>query len=387
MAKEEKTPETDFKGPVSLDAIFAATKGKTEVKKEEPPVPPITKEEIDKTTKTEPIKKEEPPVVKEEPKKEEPIAPAAPVPGEESTAFKTAQRLIELGMLEDFAIQTSEEDENGTLLSEFTEMTDDNLEEIIKIHKQEKAKEISDKFLPKGDLKEHQLKVFEILSNGGDLSEIADTPEKALERPFEGFDMDDQKRQIDVRYAELVHNKKLDHENAITIIDKEVKSGTIKDKALENFNSWRQAHSDYINGKLEEQKKAKEFKELNLKENKKVLTAKLKESGLKESVYKKVASEYAKRNENGEHALLDKLREALNSPEENHELILHLADKKLFNETFKIKASHEAHKTIVKLASGAASKGNRQTSKTQKPEVDAPWLIAAQKHNENIKNK
>ena len=98
---------------------------------------------------------------------------------------------------------------------------------------------------------------------------------------------------------------------------------------------------------LEKQKKEKEFKDLNFKENKKSLTAKLKEAGLKESVYKKVASQYGKKNDNGDYALIDKVREALDNPDDNHELILHLADKKLFNEN--LASVMTAHMSIPKL--------------------------------------
>lgn len=388
--KEEK--KTEFQGAISLDAILAATSGKTtegsgEKKqapiKEEPKKTEEIKEEVKpETTPGTPVSKEETPL-KETPK-ETPAEAAAT--STETESFKTAKKLIELGLLADFSIKTSDEDENGTPVSEFTSMTEDNLKEIVKIHKEDKDEEISSKYLPKGDLKEHQLKVFEILSNGGDLSQVAESPEKALERPFEGFDMEEQQRQIDVRYTDLVHSKGLDHESAITIIDKEVKSGKLKEKALETFDLYRSAHSQYIDDILEQQKKEKEFKDLNFRENKKSLTAKLKESGLKESVYKKVASEYGKKNDNGDYALIDKLREALDSPEENHELILHLADKKLFNETFKIKASQETQKTIVRLASGAASKSGKQSTKATDTEAKAPWLVAAKIHNENNKN-
>ena len=239
-------------------------------------------------------------------------------------------------MLKDFEIQDPENEEGSIMVSEFKQMTDANLEELIQLNKQEREDNISSNYISKEGLKEHQLKVIEILQNGGDLSQIAETPDRAFERPFEGFDMDDQKRQIDVIYTDLVSGKGLDHDSAISLIDSKVKKGTLEKEAKEVFDLYRNAHAKYIDDMLEEQRKEKQHKDLNFKENKKTLVAKLKESGLKESVYKKVATEYAKKNANGEHALIDKLREALNNPEENHELILHLADKKLFNETFKI---------------------------------------------------
>lgn len=377
---EKNKKETDFQGAVSLDAIFAATKGKT-----------VETGLEDKAT----IQK---PTVKESPKEEvtKPIAEVEetitdrPIVEEQKTsveteAFKTAKRLISLGVLKDFTIQVSDEDEDGTLISEFTDMSDENLEEIVSIHNQENQKEISEKFLPKGDLKEHQLKVFEILSNGGDLSQIAETPDKALERPFEGFDMDDQKKQIDVRYTDLVHGKGLDHDSAITIIEKEVKSGKIEEASKKIFDSYREAHANYIDDILEKQKKEKEFKDLNFKENKKLLTSKLKESGYGEAVYKKVATEYSKKNENGDFALVDTLREALNNPEENYDLILHLTDRNLFNQVHKIKASNETQRTIYKLARGTEAKGNKKIQKTEQDNNDTPWGKYAKAYNQSVK--
>lgn len=382
--KEEKT---DFQGPVSLDAIFAAT-SKNKEGDTEKPVAPIVEN------------KEEPvivPVADLEDKgqgTESVVAQPAPTPviepavqstdTEETKAFKTAQQLIKLGVLEDFVIQTSEEEENGTAISEFKTMTDENLEEIVKIHKQEKNKDLSSNYISKEGLKEHQLKVIEILQNGGDLSQIAESPDKAFDRPFEGFDMDDQQRQIDVIYTDLVHSKGLKHDKAKSLIEYSIKNGTLKEESKELFDLYRDAHSNYINEKLEEQRKVKEFKDLNFKENKKSLVAKLKEAGFKESVYKKVSTEYSKKTESGDYALLNKVRDILDNPEENFEVILHLADKKLFNETFKIKASQEAQKTIVRLASSAASKGNKKSTKTQPQEVQAPWLKIAELHNSNI---
>lgn len=394
---KNSTEKTDFQGPISLDAIFAATSGKTDTTKVEDKKPIVQQQDTIITVKENKENKKDVTNQKAEDTNKNPIVnnnePAPEpiksnvVPETETEAFKTVKRLIGLGLLEDFMIQISEDDEDGTPISEFTSMSDENLEEIIKIHKQESEKNISSNYIPKEGLREHELKVIEILKKGGDLSKIAKTEEEAFKRPFEGFDMDDQNRQIDVRYTDLVHQKGLDHESAITIIDKEVKSGVIENKAKEIFDNYRKAHTAYIDKILEEQSKEKEFKELNFKENKKLLTAKLKEAGLKESVYKKVASEYGKKNESGDYALVDKLREALDNPEANHELILHLADKGLFNETFKIKAAQESQKTIVRLASRAASKGNKQIVKNTSTELESPWVKAAQKYNESLNKR
>lgn len=383
--KPEDNPKTDFKGPVSLDAIFAATSKKKSKTVEVNTDPPVTVPPAD----TPPVEPTVPPVEPVTPPIVDPVPPVEPVvpPVDDLTeteAFKTAKRLISLGLLEDFSIQTSDED-SGTPISEFIGMTDDNLKEIIKIHKEEKEESISSSYIPKEGLKEHHLKVIEILKNGGDLSDIAETEDKAFDRPFEGFDLEEQQRQVDVLYTDLTSGKGLDHDSAVVLINKEVKNETLKETATKIFDKYRDAHSKYIDDKLEEQRKEKTFKDLNFKENKKALIAKFKESGLKESAYKKVSAEYAKKNSNGEYALIDKLREALNKPEENHELILHLADKGLFNEVYKIQAAQETQKSIVRLASGTAAKGNKNTTTRPKVEADAPWLRFAEAHNSNIK--
>ena len=96
--------------------------------------------------------------------------------------------------------------------------------------------------------------------------------------------------------------------------------------------------------------------------------------------------EYAKKNEKGEFALVDKLREALNNPEENHELILHLTDKNIFKDIFKIKASQTTAREIKVLATGASKKGNRVTHKGRVVEEETPWLKNANQFNEKYKN-
>lgn len=381
---------TEFKEPVSLDAIFAATAKAKEAAVIETKVEKVAEKitKPDEVVETKPAEEK----VIEEPKVEAPKSKVEEKPivqpkvEKETEAFKTAQRLIKLGTLEDFAIQTSEDDENGTPISEFKTMTDEDLEEILKIQKQEKEEKISSNYISKEGLKEHQLKVIEILKAGGDLSQIADSKEQAFERPFEGMDLEKEQDQIDILFTDMIYSKKLSEEDAKVLINQQVTKGTLKESATKVFDTYRDSHSKYIDEKLLEQKKKKEFKDITFKENKKALTAKLKEVGMKESVYKKITAEYAKKNKQGEFVLVDKLKEILNNPEENHEIILHLADKKSFNDLFKIKASQGTQRKIVQLANKTANKGNRQTIQKQVTDAgDAPWALAAHNYN-NLKS-
>lgn len=359
-----------------LDAIFAAIEKKDEKKKEETKVEkptvevPKPEEKKKEETIVDPIPEVSKPIVVEEPK--------------ESSAYTKAKELIQLGFLKDFKIQTSEEDEEGTLISEFTDMSDENLTEIISLYKQDRKEDISTNYISKDGLKEHEVKVIEFLKNGGDFSQLASKEEDAFKRPFEGFDLDDEKRQMDILYTDLVHGKRLSHEKAIKLIDVSLKEKTLKEEAQEVFNAYRKQHSDYIDGMLSQQQKEKEIREINFKENKKALTSKYKETGLKESAYKKVISEYSKRDEKGEFLLLNKLKEILNKPEENHEVILHLIDKKIFNEAFKIKSAHQTQKEIYKLKTTSENKSNKKSTRAAAADSSAPWMIGAQKFNESI---
>lgn len=387
MIKEkDKKEKTDFQGAISLDAILAATTKKTTDVKIEDKKVIVPQQVVEEEEEEEVVTINQNSTVEDtEDKNDLPVTTPTQNNTEETEFFKTAKRLIALGLLDDFVVQVSEEDEEGTLISQFTGMSEENLKEIVDIHKQEGKNNISTNYISKEGLREHELKVIEILKKGGDLSKIAKTEEEAFQRPFEGFDLDDRERQIDVLYIDLVNQKGITSEKAIALIKLSEQNGTLKEEAQEIFDNYRTAHSNYIDKILEEQNKEKEFKDLNFKENKKALTAKLKEAGLKESVYKKIASEYGKKNESGDYALIDKLKEALDNPEANHELILHLADKDTFNEIFKIKAAQESQKHIVRLASSAASKGNKQTIKANSTEVVSPWDKAAQAYNESIK--
>ena len=265
---KKKQPNTDFKGAVSLDTILAATskpsvdgvaitiqedlsKDKPKAEEEAKPATPI-KEEV------------------EEIKEVEATVEEAKVQHVPSSAYDTALRLISLGILKDFEISVGEEDE-GTLISEFKNMTEDNLKEILEFQDQDKKDDISSNYISKEGLEEHELKVIEILKNGGDLSKIAETEEQAFSRPFEGFDMEDEKRQIDVLYTDFVHEKGIKKDTAIKIIQELRKEGKLEKEAKEVFDAYRKTASEYIDSILEQQKKDKNFKETNFKENKKTL--------------------------------------------------------------------------------------------------------------------
>lgn len=369
-----KNSKEDFKEVTGLDAIYAAVNEvnskdkKEEVSKKEDPIPEEEEEEAPAE-----ITKD----VKVDPKVEEEIQKTV-----STEAHKIALRLISIGHLEDFEISV-EEGEEPILISDFTQMTDEQLDEILKIQKQEKDNEIKEKYISKEGLKEHQLKVIEILKNGGDLSEIADSKEDAMKRPFEGFDMEDERRQVDVLYYDYTNKngKGFSHERAVSFINTLAKEGNLASEANAVFEAYREKHKQIIDQKLEEQKNKKLSKEAAIKENKKAFAEKLKSAGLKDSLYKKVSSEFQKRDENGEYELVNTLRNMLENPQEYHEQILHLTDKKAFNEVFKIKAAEETTRKVVSLAGGLKSKGNRTVSTKAIKTSNMPWEEAAESYN------
>lgn len=285
----------------------------------------------------------------------------------ESDHYKTIKKLIDKGVIDDFPIQLSEDEDDVLNISEFTDMSEEQFNEIIDLHKTEKQNEIKEKYLSKEGLKEHQIKVFEILKNGGDFSEISDTPREAVQMPFEDFDPNVKQHSINVLFYKFMNQQGLSEEDARDLIKKRDQQGTLTDEAQKSVTGYHSAFNEYLDQKLADKQKEKLEKQSREQDNKKALTKALKEAGLKESVYKKVADTYVKKNSDGESSLISKLREILEEPEKYHSLIAHLADPKAYEEINKTQMSNTTAKSIQRLVTGSGKKGNRQMVKNQEP--------------------
>jgi hypothetical protein len=139
----------------------------------------------------------------------------------------------------------------------------------------------------------------------------------------------------------------------------------LTDEAQKSVTGYHSAFNEYLDEKLADKQKEKLEKQSREQDNKKALTKALKEAGLKESVYKKVADTYVKKNSDGESSLISKLREILEEPDKYHSLIAHLADPKAYEEINKTQMSNTTAKSIQRLVTGSGKKGNRQTVKSQ----------------------
>jgi hypothetical protein len=298
-------------------------------------------------------------------KNEEKKASTNEAPKSETDHYKTIKKLIDKGVIDDFPIQLSEDEDDVLNISEFTDMSEEQFNEIIDLHKTEKQNEIKEKYLSKEGLKDHQIKVFEILKNGGDFSEISDTPREAVQMPFEDFDPSVKQHSINVLFYKFMNQQGLSEEDARDLIKKRDQQGTLTDEAQKSVTGYHSAFNEYLDEKLADKQKEKLEKQSREQDNKKALTKALKEAGLKESVYKKVADTYVKKNSDGESSLISKLREILEEPDKYHSLIAHLADPKAYEEINKTQMSNTTAKSIQRLVTGSGKKGNRQTVKSQ----------------------
>ena len=333
--------------------------GVTEIKEEEVPTAEEEVEEVEEEEIAPTVEEEEivPPA-----KKDKKVEPKSTV---ETDSYKTIKRLIDAGIIEDFPIQLSDDEEDVTNISDFTSMDDEQFNEIIELHKEGKIKDLQDNYLPKDGLKPHQIKVIEILKNGGDFTDIGENAKDAVTMPFEDYDSNNKQQAVNVLFEKYMRQQGLTEEDATDIIRKRDKAGTLYEEAQKTVDQYQSAFNKYLDDKLEVKKKDKLSKESLDNDNKKALKKALKDSGLKESVYNKVAEEYGRKDSSGEPALIAKLKEILSDPEKNHSVITHLIDPKTFEDIYKIKNSNSYVKSIQRLATGAGKQGNRQTVKSQ----------------------
>ena len=339
--------------------------GVTEIKEEEET--PTVEEESEESEESEEEEEEIVPTVEEEEiappaKKDKKAEPKSTV---ETDSYKTIKRLIDAGIIEDFPIQLSDDEADVTNISDFTSMDDEQFNEIIELHKEGKIKDLQDNYLPKDGLKPHQIKVIEILKNGGDFTDIGENAKDAVTMPFEGYDSNNKQQAVNVLFEKYMKQQGLTQEDATDIIKKRDKAGTLYEEAQKTVDQYQGAFNTYLDDKLEAKKKDKLSKDSLEADNKKAFMKALKDSGLKESAYKKVADEYGRKDSSGESALIAKLKEILSDPEKNHSVITHLIDPKSFEDIYKIKNSNSVAKTIQRLATGAGKQGNRQTVKPQ----------------------
>ncbi len=160
------------------------------------------------------------PKPEEEEEEEEVITDPKPedvIVNEDNNILSRAKSLIDLGIIEDVRVAINDEDEEGVLLSEFTDLNEDQLKKIVGIQQEKKDQEIEDKYISKDGISEENLRIINILKDGGDIKEVFNSPEQ-MQRPFQGLDLDDEKTQKQIILHHYIHNAGNSQKEALVLL-------------------------------------------------------------------------------------------------------------------------------------------------------------------------
>lgn len=255
----------------------------------------------------------------------------------DTDSYKIAQFLISTGELEDVVLEL--EDGTEKKLSEFKDIDNETLTEVIKTFKQEKKETESKDFIKVKGLTETQQKLIEIVQQGNyqDLKEIFENPEN-LREPWEGHDPTNDVQNEQVVRAYLQYIKKLDAQQIDMLVDLSKKNLTLDTEAQKYVALQREAFKKNLeekSKKLEEDKKA----ELeNQKKYTKELTDKLKSKDLKPEL---VLSMVKTATQDNRTALKDLFEETMKDIDKASDLVLFLTNKEVYDSGVKARTKLE----------------------------------------------
>lgn len=322
-------------------------------------------EEVVETTETEKTEELEELVTEEQEKKDKEVTETI-MEDTETSAFQKAQTLIEMGLLDDIVVATSEEEE-GVNLSEMKNLTDEQLEFVLKNKEEQKQKELSEKFIPKEGLKENQLKLVEMLKNGLSVEEVTQNPNQYLRRPFEGLDLDNEKDQVKIAIQEYTR-KGLDKEDIIRAIKGKREDGLLADFAKSTYDIYQQAFDQNLEQKNQELIQKRQEEENRVQEIRKNLSSTLKEAKLKDNISKKLIDGVTKSSEDGIKEVEKKFKELLQNPVENYETLLHILDPNAFKEIYNIKTNKKVNSEVLRIVNATPKGAAKSPQKKDKEE-------------------
>ena len=345
--KKEKPEEKTIEEEIESSLI-----GEEEFSVEEPENEKISEEEIEIESKQEKDKKKTETILEDT----------------KSSAYQKAQTLMELGLLEDIRLSTSEDEEDeGIELSKMKDLTEEQLNFVLEKQQEKKEKEFQEKFISKENLNDHHLKLVEILKNGGDINEITANPNQYLVRPFEGFDLDDQKDQVKIA-IQYYTQKGLEREDILRTV-----KGKLEDGKLSEFaNNVNKAYQDWFDSNLEKKNQEliqkRQEEENKVQETRKALSSTLKEAKIKDTLTKKLVDGVTKKQEDGLRDIERKFKELLENPVENYETLLHILDPQSFKEIYKIKTNKKATEQVLRIANLTPKTSSKKNTTRKDPE-------------------
>ena len=365
MATEEQQESTPLDGEISLDNLAGLFESQevieeqsieqqleeTETQEEEQEE--ATEESTEETTEEQEEAAEETQEQENEEEEQEESSEAQQEEQEQeevqvSPAFNQVKSLLDLGILTDIKISTSEDDEEGKLLSEFEDINEAQLKQIIDIQKSTKDKEIEEKYISKEGLTENQLKIVNILKEGGDLKEIFQSPEQ-IKRPFEGWDLEDDKKQKQIILHHYINNLGHSNKEALALLKQKEEDYEVDSFSKEIVQAYNSEYDKYLDSKQKELQVKNEEKKKRITETRKDLSKVLKDNKFKDSISKKIIDGVTKPIGDNKFKVHEVLEEILENPKDNYEVLLHLLDRSAFNELYKVKQKNKETASMIRL--------------------------------------
>ena len=359
----------------NLDAMFseASTEETTIVEDiieelNEDPKPEEEEEVIIDTPPAEPKPEEE---EEEEQEEEEVITEPKPedvIINEDNNILSRAKSLIDLGIIEDVRVAINDEDEQGTLLSEFTDLNEDQLKKVIAFQQEKKEKEIQEKYIPKEGISEENLRIINILKEGGDIKEVFSSPEQ-IQKPFEGLDLEDEKTQKQIILHHYIHNAGNSQKEALVLLKQKEEDFEIDSYSKQIVDAYNAKYDEFLTNKEKEVREKAVEKKQRITEIRKNLSQTLKENKIKDNISRKIIDGVTKPTSENRFQVHEALDEILKNPQENHEILLHLLDPKSFAELYKVKQKNKEVGSIFKLVDSLPKDKAKKIEKSKKEDT------------------
>lgn len=343
--EDNNTQSTE--GEVSLESFFDMTEEVNEVEKT------LDETEVSQKKVEEPVKE-----VSEEAKKVTAEVEDKPITNK---AFDKLKILIENGVIEDTRVALTDDDgDEGVLISEFKDITDEQIEEIKLQQNTLKEKELEEKYISKDGLNDNHLKIVKFLKDGGDLKEVFENPEQAFKTPYEGLDLTDIRTQQAIALRDYIQNKGLSQKDAMLIVAEKQKNFELDTLVTSIVEQDINIHNERIDNMAQTQEQKRREREESIKNTRKNLTAAFKENKFKDNVTKKVVDSVTNFSKNGSLIIEETFKDLLKDPEKNYLTLLHITDPEAFNEFYKIQESKKVTGAVLRL------KDKSVTNKTNK---------------------
>lgn len=266
---------------------------------------------------------------------------------DESDAYKYAKFLMSTGDLDDLVIEYEDKE---IKLSEFKNIDEDTLKEIIASNKEEIKEQQEKDFIKVKGLTETQQKLINIVSKGNyeDLKEIFENPE-SLREPWEGYDPSNEAHNEQVYRAHLMHVQKLSPQQTEALLKIAKENLTLDIEAQEFVNLQREAFKKNLEVKSQELATKKKEEAEQSKQFTKDLTDKFKSMDLKPELVLSMVKTATQKNAGQKNtALEDIFYENMKDIQKASDLILFLTNKELYDSNIQNKAKLEERVDYVK---------------------------------------